>query len=111
MKHADSEAWGRDYTLNLGSDEEVAMADLAYRVATTILERHKTLVSVQLVSREEMYGEGYDDTMRRQPDIAAAREVLGFEPRRRFDDFIDELVTTAVGRHLREGGRVGEQGS
>jgi nucleoside-diphosphate-sugar epimerase len=36
---------------------------------------------LEKVSSEEYYGTGYQDIQSRVPDIAKAREILGWEPR------------------------------
>jgi UDP-glucose 4-epimerase len=90
--------WERDYTINLGSDEEISMWDLAVKIARMM---HPP-IDVRLKPREEVYGQGYEDCQRRQPDITRARKILGWTPKRSLDDFLPELVSAIAERHLRE---------
>ena len=61
----------------MGADHETTVADLAEMVASAA----GTKPDIQLNSRHEFEGAGFEDTKRRQPDISLAREVLGWEPK------------------------------
>jgi UDP-glucose 4-epimerase len=62
--------------VNLGSDEEISIADLAQRVRAYVGSQSE----IQHVSHESYYGAGFADTRRRVPDITRARHLLGWEP-------------------------------
>ena len=72
---------------NLGNPaNDVSVAALAHLMAEVLSEfpgwehvRHTARFHV--TSGEEYYGEGYEDVPCRVPDISAARELLGWEPR------------------------------
>ncbi|MBI3522178.1 MAG: GDP-mannose 4,6-dehydratase [Chloroflexi bacterium] len=59
---------------NIGSTEEVSIAQLA-ELVQEIAGRGP---GVERVSYETYYGPGFEDTMRRVPDVRRAVEVLGF---------------------------------
>ena len=44
------------------------------------------------VSGEEFYGEGYDDSDRRIPDISKARTLLGWEPKWTVDQILETTM-------------------
>jgi UDP-apiose/xylose synthase len=44
-------------------------------------EKNEPLAEIVSVAGEEFYGEGYDDSDRRIPDITKARTLLGWEPK------------------------------
>jgi nucleoside-diphosphate-sugar epimerase len=105
---ASPDAWTQDYTMNLGNDEEISMWDLAIKIRDILIDNGlpdgrgwQGGINVEVVPREEMYGQGYDDALRRQPNIDRARDILNWEPKRRLDDFLPELVDAIVARHLR----------
>ena len=50
------------------------------------------LPEIVSVSGEEFYGEGYDDSDRRIPDIAKARTLLGWEPVWSLDDILETTM-------------------
>jgi UDP-glucose 4-epimerase len=81
--------------VNLGSDEEVAIEDLARRV----IERAATGARLRHVPFARVHGEGFPDPQRRRPDLRRLRALLpGWQPRRTLDMAIsDVLDTVAVG--------------
>jgi len=54
----------------------------------------------QAAPGEEFYGEGYDDSDRRIPDIAKARRLLGWEPVWSVRDTIEATMRYHVAEHL-----------
>jgi UDP-glucose 4-epimerase len=48
--------------------------------------------AIRYVPYQEAYGDGFEDTMRRVPDITRARTVIGFEPKRSLDDIIHSVI-------------------
>lgn len=60
---------------NIGCTREVSIAELARRVRDGLGSSSE----IVLVAYESYYPKGYEDTRRRVPDVARAREVLGFE--------------------------------
>jgi nucleoside-diphosphate-sugar epimerase len=104
MKIFQRPKWDNDYTINLGSDEEVSMNELAGKI-WKILHDEKLILSnciIKTVGRDVMYGQGYDDAMRRRPDVTRAENVLEWRAERRLDDFLPELVRGIARRHIRE---------
>lgn len=73
---------------NIGRPEEVSIKRLAERV----IELTDSRSTIRHLSYQEAYGDGYEDTMRRVPDISRAREVIGFEPRLGLDDIIRSVI-------------------
>ncbi len=68
------DAYGRVF--NLGSDEEVSMAQLAEIVREETGSRSK----IEFVAYEDAYEEGFEDMTRRVPDTTRARDLVGFRP-------------------------------
>jgi len=52
---------------------------------------------IEKVSSAEYYGEGYQDIYTRVPDIANAREILGWEPRYSLRDALTYTVQHYLG--------------
>lgn len=73
---------------NIGRPEEVSIRQLAERV----IALSGSVSPVRYVPYQEAYGDGFEDTMRRVPDITRARTVIGFEPKRSLDDIIHSVV-------------------
>jgi UDP-glucose 4-epimerase len=74
--------------INLGSQEEVSMLELAHRVIAAT----GSASTIRMVPYDEAYGAGFDDMRRRVPDITRARDLIGWAPTRSLDDIIRSVV-------------------
>ncbi|MGD0462580.1 MAG: GDP-mannose 4,6-dehydratase [Tepidisphaeraceae bacterium] len=72
---------------NIGSDEEITIADLARRVIAVC----KSSSSLEYVSYDRAYGQGFDDTPRRVPKLDKIRSMIGFRPRYNLDQMIQSV--------------------
>ncbi|MEW6357995.1 MAG: GDP-mannose 4,6-dehydratase [Planctomycetota bacterium] len=61
---------------NLGSDEEITIHDLAKKIVAMT----KSKSEVRLIPYNQAYEEGFEDMLRRVPDITKARETIGYRP-------------------------------
>lgn len=80
------EATGRVF--NVGCPTEVPIVELARR----IIERSGSSSAVKFVPYEQAYGEGFEELGRRQPDITAITETIGWAPTRDLDEAIDDVI-------------------
>ena len=74
--------------VNVGSDEEVTILDLARRV----LEASGSKAGVEHVPFERVYGEGFVDPRRRRPDLTRLRSLTGFVSARSLDETISATL-------------------
>jgi UDP-glucose 4-epimerase len=81
--------------VNIGSTEEVTIAALA----RLILDLTASSSNIRFVPYEVAYPAGFEDVPRRVPNIDAARELIGFEPR----VSLREIVTLTIADALAEG--------
>jgi len=72
---------------NLGSDEEVSIADLARRVIAAC----KSSSRIEFISYDQAFGQGFDDMQRRVPRLDKIRSVLDFRPRFNLDQIIQSV--------------------
>lgn len=84
--------------INLGSDEEVSMRDLAGRVRRLLWDGHGINCSVVNVDGEKLYGAGYEDAPRRVPKLERAKRILGWEPELTLDEYLPTIVGETVAR-------------
>jgi UDP-glucose 4-epimerase len=77
--------------VNVGSDEEWSVLDLARRV----LEETGSRAGLVHVPFAEVYGEGFEDFRRRRPDLTLLRSLTGFAPRRSVADAVRDLAAAA----------------
>lgn len=83
--------------VNLGSNEEISMHALAERV----IRLTGSMSTITMVPYEKAYGPGFDDMLRRVPDLRRARELIAWSPKHSLDDTIlqirDWLLQTTNG--------------
>lgn len=85
---------------NVGSTEEVSIADLAER----IIAMTGSSSDIRFVPYDEAYEQGFEDMMRRVPDITKIKHLVGWEPKHSLDEIIKQLVDDAQGRLIEEKG-------
>jgi UDP-glucose 4-epimerase len=73
---------------NIGSDREITILELAERII------HMTGSDSRLVfvPYEQAYEEGFEDMMRRVPDISKIRNLIGFQPRITLDEILESVI-------------------
>jgi UDP-glucose 4-epimerase len=76
---------------NVGSTERVTISELAQRVLT-LTESSSTTVPVPY---DEVYGQGIEDMLHRQPAIEKVTGAIGWEPTRSLDQILDDVVQYA----------------
>jgi len=81
------ESFGK--VINFGNPEEITMNQLALRI------KQLTNSSSEIIHipYEKAYGEGFEDMRRRVPNIALAKQLIGFEPRYSLDDILNSIIS------------------
>jgi UDP-glucose 4-epimerase len=74
--------------INLGNDEEVTILGLAEKA----IELTRSTSDIQYVSYDEVYGEGFEDMLRRVPSLEKARRLIGYKPTRTLEDIINDVA-------------------
>jgi UDP-glucose 4-epimerase len=73
---------------NVGSTERVSISELADRVLTLT----GSSSSVVHVPYDEVYGQGIEDMLHRQPSIDKVRHAIGWQPTRSLDDILFDVI-------------------
>ncbi len=73
---------------NLGSDEAVTIRALAERVARLVNPR----LAIEHVPYSQAYAPGFEDIRSRVPDLSRIRTTIGYQPRYRLDDTLQEII-------------------
>jgi UDP-glucose 4-epimerase len=81
--------------VNLGSDEEVTILQLAERVR----ERLKSKSEIRYVPFEQAFRPGFEDMQRRVPCLKKAKRLIGFQPTRTLDDVIVDILSDGADQH------------
>jgi UDP-glucose 4-epimerase len=73
---------------NIGSNEEVTIAELAEQVRMLADSRSK----IVMVPYEEAYGDGFEDMPRRVPDTSKIGALIGFRPERTLEEILKSVI-------------------
>ena len=74
--------------INIGSQEEVTMEELAERVIRLCESESK----IEYIPYEQAYGAGFDDMKRRVPDLTRAQELIQWKPKMCLDEIIIQVA-------------------
>ncbi|HEY0708526.1 MAG TPA: NAD-dependent epimerase/dehydratase family protein [Polyangia bacterium] len=86
---------------NLGNPRnDTTIAELAETIAAAYVAAVPgARPGIRTVSAQELYGEGYDDSLARIPDITKAKERLGFDPRMPLDEMLPPIIADYRARY------------
>lgn len=73
---------------NIGSKEEITIEDLARRVCGQLGSRSK----IVYIPYEQAYEEGFEDMMRRVPDLEKVERYIGYRPTTTLAEIIDRVA-------------------
>jgi len=73
---------------NIGSDEEISIVDLAGRVR----ELTGSSSEFKFIPYESAYERGFEDMMRRVPDLSRIRSAIDYQPNASLDDIIQSVI-------------------
>jgi nucleoside-diphosphate-sugar epimerase len=82
---------------NVGNEQEITILDLARRIK----ERTASSSEIRLVPYDQAYEDGFEDMMRRVPDLTKVRELIGYEPTADLDAILDSVIGEAWRRTSR----------
>jgi UDP-glucose 4-epimerase len=83
----------RGQVVNVGSDQEITILDLARRVVA----RTGSASRIRTISYEQAYGEGFEDMNRRIPCTEKVRTLIGWRPEIPLDRIIDDIIADLRG--------------
>ena len=73
---------------NIGSDHEVTILELARRIK----QMTSSESGIVFKPYDEAYEEGFEDMMRRVPDISKIRALIGYQPRTRLEGILESVI-------------------
>jgi UDP-glucose 4-epimerase len=80
------ECYGK--VINIGNPEEITIKGLAEKA----IEMTGSSSKIKYLTYEEVYGDGFEDMMRRVPSIEKANKLIGFQPTRTLEDIINDVA-------------------
>lgn len=72
---------------NIGNDEEVSILELARRV----IEMTESRSTIRMVPYGEAYTAGFEDMMRRVPDLAKIRSLINYRPTKNLAQILEDV--------------------
>ena len=78
----------RGKVINIGGDQEVSIMTLAERVKA-LAGSPSEIVTIPY---EQVYPHGFEDMMRRKPDVTRLHSLTGFRPKTSLDDIILDII-------------------
>lgn len=79
----------RGKVVNIGTQEEVSILELAQRVKALCQSESE----IRIIPYAEAYGEGFDDMLRRVPDLSRAKALIDWQPQYQLDEIIQQVIT------------------
>jgi UDP-glucose 4-epimerase len=76
---------------NVGSSERIRIVDLARRV----IETTESSSEIVFVPYDQVYGQGIEDTLHREPATGKIREAIGWETKLDLDRVIADVIEHA----------------
>ena len=73
---------------NLGNAEDCSILDLAHRVKALT----GSTAEIVLVPYDKAYEAGFEDMLRRVPDLAKIRQLTGYEPTVQLDEMLSRVI-------------------
>jgi UDP-glucose 4-epimerase len=73
---------------NVGNNQQVTIMDLAKKV----IELTGSSSTIEKITYEKAYPEGFEDMQRRVPDISKIKKVLGWTPEINLDQIIKDIA-------------------
>lgn len=74
--------------INMGSTDEITISALAAK----IIERTGSSSKVEIIPYDQVYGEGFEDMLRRVPKIAKIEQLISWKPQRSLDSIVDDVA-------------------
>lgn len=74
--------------INIGSDDEISILDLAKRVIAVVGSKSE----IRFKSYTEVFGADFEDMKRRVPSLERARKLIGWNPVNTIDDMIRQVL-------------------
>ena len=85
--------------INLGTDQEISINDLAAQIVAVTGSRSV----IEHVPYEAVYGDGFEDMLRRVPSLERAHDLIGYRPERDLLSIIEDVAKSLESKGKRPG--------
>jgi len=73
---------------NIGSDQEITIEQLANKVK----EKTKSTSGIKYIPYDQAYEIGFEDMLRRVPDLSKVKKHIGYKPTQNIDQILDKVI-------------------
>jgi UDP-glucose 4-epimerase len=73
---------------NIGSEQEITIEELAKKVK----EKTKSKSKIKYVPYDEAYESGFEDMLRRVPDLTKIKKIINYKPTKNIDEILDSVI-------------------
>jgi len=73
---------------NIGSDEEISIEDLAYKVK----DMTNSSSSISFMRYDDVYGSDFEDMQRRVPDLSKIKKIINYSPQTNLDSLLKVTI-------------------
>jgi len=73
---------------NIGNNEEITIEELAHKIKKLTKSRSK----IEFVKYEDAYEEGFEDMIRRVPDLTKIKNMIGYKTRHNLDKILEKII-------------------
>ncbi|HHE37370.1 MAG TPA: NAD-dependent epimerase/dehydratase family protein [Candidatus Cloacimonetes bacterium] len=73
---------------NIGSSEEITIEELAHKIKKLTKSRSK----IEFIKYEDAYEEGFEDMIRRAPDLTKIKNMIGYKTKYNLDKILEKVI-------------------
>jgi len=73
---------------NIGNTEEITISDLAFKIKSLLNSNSK----IEYIDYADAYEEGFEDMLKRMPDLTKIHEYIGYVPKYTLDMILERVV-------------------
>ncbi|MCD4817881.1 MAG: GDP-mannose 4,6-dehydratase [Candidatus Cloacimonetes bacterium] len=73
---------------NIGSSQEITIEELAKKIKKLTFSKSK----IEYIKYEDAYEEGFEDMLRRAPDLSKINKLIGYKPTTKLDKILEKVI-------------------
>lgn len=85
--------------VNIGSNEEISILNLAKKILQIVKKNKIEILSgnqIKFIPYDEAYEVGFEDMLRRVPDISKIKGLIGWEPKISLDQTLSRIISSRL---------------
>jgi UDP-glucose 4-epimerase len=78
----------RDFLSPIGDNHEISILELAENIRSLTQSKSE----IVFIPYEKAYDKGFEDMIRRVPDLSKINKLIGYEPRNSLNDLVKDII-------------------